>query len=105
MPLAGFLSKRAGVDVHLVLPAYASARDLASLAAQFKPFMASKLLFTCLDMAETPVPAMALAMAAETAVSFLGTGVEVPEDIEEATAGQFAARLLPMLLEAAASAA
>jgi flagellar biosynthesis protein FlhF len=105
MPLAGFLSKRAGVDVHLVAPAYASAHALASIAAQFKPFLPSKLLFTGVDMAESVAPVLALAIAGDLPVSFLGTGDQVPEDLEEAVAAKLAARLLPALMEAAAPAA
>jgi flagellar biosynthesis protein FlhF len=105
MPLASFLSKRAGVDVHLVLPAYAAAPHLAAMAAQFKPFLPSKLLFTGADMCESIAPALALALAGETAVSFLGTGDQVPEDLEDAAPVTMAARLLPVLMEAAAPAA
>ena len=105
LPLAALLSKRAGIDVHLVLPAYASAHALACFAEQFKTFLPSKLLFTSADTAETLAPALALASSAEMPVSFLGTGDQVPEDIEEAAVPSLAARLLPALLEAAAPAA
>jgi flagellar biosynthesis protein FlhF len=105
LPLAGLLSKRAGIDVHLVLPAYAAASELASLLARFRPFVPSKLLFTGVDTCESIAPALALAIAADMPLSFLGIGDQAPEDLEEASAATLAARLLPVLMEAAASAA
>lgn len=105
MPLAGVLAKRADVDVHLVLPAYASASDLASTLTRFKPFLPSKLLFTGLDNCDSVAPALALAASSDIPISFLGVGAQAPEDLEEATAERLARRLLPVLMEAAVSAA
>ncbi|HYP09254.1 MAG TPA: hypothetical protein VER03_23725 [Bryobacteraceae bacterium] len=105
MPIAGVLSKRANVDVHLVLPSYASAATLASTVERFKPFLPSKLMFAGLDMCESIAPVLALAVASELPVSFLSVGERVPEDLEEAAVDGLAARLLPVLMEAAASAA
>ena len=105
LPLAGLLSKRAGIDVHLVLPAFASPADLASTVTRFKPFLPSKVIFTSVDLCESIAPALALAIAEEMPLSFLGTGDQVPEDLEEAGSAKLAARLLPVLMEAAASAA
>jgi flagellar biosynthesis protein FlhF len=105
LPLAGLLSRRAGIDVHLVLPAFASTADLASTVIRFKPFLPSKVIFTSVDLCESIAPALALAIAEEIPLSFLGTGHQVPEDLEEAGSAKLAARLLPVLMEAAASAA
>jgi flagellar biosynthesis protein FlhF len=105
LPLAGLFSQRAGVDVHLVLPAYASGPDLLSMVARFKPFLPSKVLFTGIDMAGSVAPALAAALTSELPVSFLGTGDQVPEDLEEAASARLAGHLLPCLMEAAATAA
>ena len=102
--LASFFAGRADVDVHLALPAYASNEDLSSMASRFQPFLPSKLIFTGLDVCSNTGPMLSYVLATESAVSFLGTGREVPEDIEEASAGALTTRLLPSLVAAAAAA-
>lgn len=104
-PLAGFLSKRSDIDVHLVLPAYASYSDLASIAAPFQSFLPSKLIFAGADMCGNAGPMLAHAITTESAVSFVGVGQEVPEDLEEASASSLTTRLLPSLMEALTNAA
>jgi flagellar biosynthesis protein FlhF len=103
--LASFLAKRADIDVHLVLPSFAGSEELRGMAGKFKSFVPSKLLFTGLDNCSNTGPMLAFALHRETAISFLGTGPEVPEDLEEATAGSLTARLLPFLMDAVVAAA
>lgn len=103
--LASFLSGRADVEVHLTLPAYASFNDLSTMASRFKSFLPSKMILTGVDACSNIGPALAHSIATETAVSFLGTGREIPEDLEEASPEALTARLLPSLTAAAAAAA
>ena len=104
-PLAALLSKRADIEVHMVLPAYASFADLTSMAQRFKPFLPSKLIFTGVDNAVNLAPMVAHAMVTEAAVSFLGVGQQVPEDLESASANALTGRLLPSLANAVVPAA
>lgn len=103
--LGSFLAKRADIDVHLVLPSYAGCEELTGMAARFRSFVPSKLLFTGLDNCSNVGPMLAFALQRETAISYLGTGPEVPEDLEEAAAGSLTARLLPSLMDAVVTAA
>jgi flagellar biosynthesis protein FlhF len=103
--LASFLAKRADIDVHLVLPSFAGSEELRGMAARFKSFVPSRFLFTGLDNCANTGPMLAFALQRETAMSFLGTGPEVPEDLEEASAGSLTARLLPLLMDAVVNAA
>ncbi len=103
--LGNFLAKRADVDVHLVLPAFAGCDELSGMAARSKAFLPSKLLFTGLDNCSNAGPMLAFALQNETPISFLGSGPEIPEDLEEASAGSLTARLLPTLMDAVVTAA
>jgi flagellar biosynthesis protein FlhF len=103
--LAGFLSKRTDIDVHLALPAYASYTELCNMAARYKSFLPSKLIFTNLDACSSTGSVLATALQEEMPISFFCTGPEVPEDLQEASANELTARLLPSLLSAIESAA
>jgi flagellar biosynthesis protein FlhF len=103
--LASLLSKRADTDVQLVLPAYACPADLAIMAARFKPFLPSKLIFTGMDDGAFGGSMLAHAIETDSPISYVGTGQAVPEDLEEASAAGLTARLLPGLIDAVASAA
>jgi flagellar biosynthesis protein FlhF len=83
---ASAFSTRPDVDVHLALPAWAGAPDLAATVARFRHFLPSKFLLTGVDMAYSCVPAVAQAMRYQRPISFVTTGQEVPEDLENATA-------------------
>jgi flagellar biosynthesis protein FlhF len=103
--LASLLSKRADVDVHLVLPAYASLTDLNGMTIRLKSFLPSKLIFTGVDQCLSGASMLAYSIDAGLPVSFTGCGQEVPEDLEEASSSTLMSRLLPGLMDAAASAA
>ena len=75
------------------------------MAARCKAFLPSKLLFTGLDNCSNAGPMLAFALQNETPISFLGNGPEIPEDVEEASAGSLTARLLPTLMDAVVTAA
>jgi flagellar biosynthesis protein FlhF len=84
--LAGWLSShRQFVEVHLVLSAAAQPRINLSMIERFAPFAPAKLLFTHLDEAETSGPVLETALRAGLPLSFLATGQQVPEDLEEAS--------------------
>jgi flagellar biosynthesis protein FlhF len=83
--LARFLSTRSGISTHLVLTASTKSADLLRVVNRFEIFRPSSLLFTRLD--ETDSFGTALSAAAHFAkpLSFLGTGQEIPDDLEPAT--------------------
>jgi flagellar biosynthesis protein FlhF len=84
--LAGWLSsQRPFVEVHLVLSAAAQPRINLSVIERFAPLAPAKLLFTHLDEAETSGPVLETALRAGLPLSFLATGQQVPEDLEEAS--------------------
>jgi flagellar biosynthesis protein FlhF len=87
-PLASVLSRHPEVDVQLVIPACWAAADMVRTAERFRPFLPSRLIFTGVDTAAFTGPAVALAISYEKPVSFLGTGQQIPEDIEAASAAR-----------------
>ncbi len=94
--LAQFLSHEKRVEVHLTLPASMRSQDLSRIIDRFEIFAPSKLIFTRID--ETSSLGAIVSESARTGkpVSYLGTGQQIPEDIEPATAR----RLLEAVLEA-----
>ncbi len=75
------------LDVHLVLAANSRARDLALALEAFSILPIGHLLFTKIDEATGRGGAFTTALKARRPVSWLGTGQEVPDDLEEATVG------------------
>jgi len=94
--LAHFLSHENRAEVHLAAPASMRSADLGRTIDRFEIFAPSKLIFTRID--ETSSLGAIVSESARTGkpVSFLGTGQQIPEDIEPATVG----RLLETVLEA-----
>ena len=94
--LAHFLSHETHVEVHLTAPASMRSADLSRTIDRFEIFAPSRLIFTRID--ETSSLGAIVSESARTGkpLSFLGTGQQIPEDIEPATAG----RLLETVLEA-----
>lgn len=93
--LAHFLSREKGIEVHLAAPASMRNADLSRAIDRFEIFAPSKLIFTRTD--ETSSWGAIVSESARTGkpVSFLGTGQQIPEDMEPATAS----RLLETVLE------
>lgn len=83
--LAQCLAADSEVDTHLVLPASMKAADLSRIADAYRVFRPSKLLFTRLDETEDLRSLSKEAMRMKLPVSFLCSGQEIPDDIEEAT--------------------
>jgi flagellar biosynthesis protein FlhF len=73
------------IDVHLVLPATMKSADLTCAVDRFETFRPSKLLFTRLDETSSFGPAFSEAVRTARPISFLATGQQVPEDLQEAT--------------------
>lgn len=103
-PLASLLSRHPEIDVHLVLPASMSAADMDATFARFRPCLPEKLLFTGLDMALSCGPALSLSLKTEKPVSFLGTGQQIPEDLEEADPERLIRRVVPEAASATSAA-
>jgi flagellar biosynthesis protein FlhF len=96
-------SRQLDVDVHLVLPAYITPARAEQMSRRFARFKPSKLLLTHMDELERPAVAVEMTARFGLPLSFLGTGQQVPEDIQEANKRSLLDEL--MLLEMAASTA
>jgi flagellar biosynthesis protein FlhF len=92
--LAHFLSTRADVDTHLVLPASMKPADLSRVVDAFGILKPRHLLFTRLDETESCGPIFNEAARTAKPLSFFATGQRIPEDLE--TAGR--ERLLDLIL-------
>ncbi len=95
--VASALAAHPEIDTHLILPATMKSADLTSAVDRFESFRPAKLLFTRVD--ETSSLGAAFSQAARTArpVSFLATGQQVPDDLEEAAAARLAALVFERL--------
>jgi flagellar biosynthesis protein FlhF len=83
--LARFLSTRQDIATHLVLTAYMKSADLTHVAERYEIFRPSSLLFTRVDEAACFGTAFSLSVRKGKPISFLGTGQEIPDDVEAAT--------------------
>jgi len=83
-----------GCEVHLALAANARSRDLALALDAFSVLPVRRLIFTKLDEATSTGGAFSAALKARRPVAWLGTGQEVPDDLEPATPQALTARLL-----------
>jgi len=104
-PLAGFLSRRQGIDTHLVLTASTRVEDLYNLAELYEVFRPSKLLFTRIDETSSMGSVFCVAARRNRPVSFLASGQSVPEDLAPAVKERITESLvreLPLALEAVA---
>ncbi len=101
-PLASLLSRHVEADVHLVLPGCMSPVEMERAAQRYRPFLPLKLIFTHLDedLVSTG-PALAQALGAEMPVSFIGTGQQVPEDLEPASSSRLIDRFVAPMRKAA----
>jgi flagellar biosynthesis protein FlhF len=82
------------LDVHLALSANTRARDLALALDAFSVLPVRHLVFTKLDEATSRGGMYTTALKARCPVSWLGTGQEVPDDLEAATASALTHGLL-----------
>ncbi|HET9620976.1 MAG TPA: hypothetical protein VFP84_06410 [Kofleriaceae bacterium] len=76
------------IEVHLVIPAGATAAQIDELAQRYAPLAPSRLLFTKIDECDT-APELALAPArTRLPITWITTGQAVPEDIEQPSAAR-----------------
>jgi flagellar biosynthesis protein FlhF len=97
-------SRQLELDVHLVIPAYASSGVADQIARRFERFQPSKLLLTHMDELQQPAVAIEMAARFGLPVSFLGTGQQVPEDIQEADKPNLVQEVMPLKIAASMAA-
>jgi flagellar biosynthesis protein FlhF len=83
--LADLLASRSEIDTHLVLPASLKPSDLRRTAQRFEMFQPSKLLFTRLDETSRFGALVSESARRQWPISFLTSGQQIPDDLEEAT--------------------
>jgi len=98
--LLGLFPPEVPVEVHLVLSVTTRARDLEKILKHYADLKASRLVLTKLDETECHGPLLGLPVVSRLPLSFLTTGQNVPDDIEEATAEAVARHLAGRLEEA-----
>ena len=91
--LRQFLEKIRPAETHLVLSATTKDSDLRETIADFGPVGINRLLFTKLDETSRLGNIFSAVAAGPMPVSFLGSGQNVPDDIELAQSSRFIERL------------
>jgi flagellar biosynthesis protein FlhF len=94
--LRHFLEELPDVETHLVLSATTKPKDLSDIASRFEPLKPSRLIFTKLDETSTYGPILSTLVRVKRPLSYLGTGQEVPQDLELATSRRVADLILPV---------
>lgn len=94
--LRRFLEELPEVETHLVLSATTKPRDMAEIAQRFEPLKPGRLVFTKLDETSTFGPILSTLVRVKKPLSYLGTGQEVPQDLELATSRRVADLILPV---------
>jgi flagellar biosynthesis protein FlhF len=94
--LRHFLDELPEVETHLVLSATTKPRDMADIAQRFEPLKPGRLIFTKLDETSTYGPILSTLVRVKKPLSYLGTGQEVPQDLELATSRRVADLILPV---------
>jgi len=78
-----FFTARPEIEKHLVLRADATSADMLCVVSRFSSMAPTRLLFTSLDEACTPVPMIETLIRSGISTAFAGTGQQIPEDLEE----------------------
>ena len=94
--LSKLLQELPEAEVHLVLSATTKPRDLADIAQRFEPLHPTRMIFTKLDETATFGPVLSTLVRVKRPLSYLGTGQEVPDDLEMATSRRVADLILPL---------
>jgi len=94
--LRRFLDELPEVETHLVLSATTKPRDLADIAQRFEPLKPGRIIFTKLDETSTFGPLLSTLVRVKRPLSYLGTGQDVPQDLEMATSRRVADLILPL---------
>ncbi|MCL1893720.1 MAG: flagellar biosynthesis protein FlhF [Holophagaceae bacterium] len=93
--LGAFLGALPLVETHLVLSATAKPRDLVEIEQRYERLKPNRLLFTKLDETVTFGPILSTVIRVKKPLSYLGTGQEIPQDLELATSRRVADLILP----------
>ncbi|MDW7710996.1 MAG: flagellar biosynthesis protein FlhF [Deferrisomatales bacterium] len=83
--LLGLFPQQVPVEVHLVLSVTTRASDLERILRHYAGLRATRLLLTKLDETDCHGPLLGLPAVSRLPLSYLTTGQNVPDDIEEAT--------------------
>ncbi len=83
--IADILGACPKAEIHLVLAANSRVRDMAFALASFGTLPVSHLIFTKTDETTRPGGLFTISLKARRPVAYLGTGQEVPDDLEKAT--------------------
>ena len=74
------------VQINLVLPATMRASDLRDLVRRWAIFKPNQLIFTRMDETAAYGGCIAAALDSNLPISWFGTGQDIPEDLEPASA-------------------
>jgi flagellar biosynthesis GTPase FlhF len=91
--LAEFFVGRPEIEKHLVLRAEATSADMLGMVARFSGLTPSRLLFTGLDEASSRAPMLETLIRSRIPAAFIGTGQQIPADLEEANAERLASSI------------
>ena len=83
--LAELLSTHPEIDTHLVLSASMKPSDMSRVVESYAVFSPSKLIFTRIDETARYGALVSEAARRNLPISFLSTGQQIPDDLEEAT--------------------
>ncbi len=88
------IARQRGVRTHLVMPGATPARDAERFLDLYAPAHPTRVILTKVDETETLSPLVGLLRERQLAVSFLGIGQRVPEDLRRATPAVLASCVL-----------
>ena len=103
--LADFLAGERQVEVQLVMPAVLRASAAWRVYERYPMFKPAKLLFTHVDDSAAPGEILELAFRACLPISYLSHGLNIPDDIEEASKDRLTRDLLNSIRNLARAAA
>lgn len=85
-----FFAGHAGIEKHLVLRADARSADMSYVISRFAPLGTGRLLFAGMDEAVNAAAVIETLIQSKIAGTFLGTGQQIPDDLEEIDAARLA---------------
>lgn len=84
--LATAIASLRDLEVHLTIPASSSATAIDELVTRYTPLSPSRLLFTKVDEQDTVPELLAAPRRTRLPITWVTTGQQVPEDLEQPTA-------------------
>jgi flagellar biosynthesis protein FlhF len=88
--MAKLFARRGEIERHLVLRADARSADMQYMLTRFAPVRPGRLLFTGVDEAADLRAVVETLVRSGIPATFLGTGPQIPDDLEEADAAKLA---------------